>query len=179
VVLATGFGALINFILIVSSENSLHSLLFWLMGDLSGSNIPYLGTIVLILGFIIAMSIARSLNVLIRGEIAALSLGINIKNINLIIYFLSALLTATAVSIGGTIGFIGLIVPHMLRLLVGSEHRLIIPGSILLGGSLLVCADTAARTLFSPQQMPVGIFTAFIGIPVFLYLLARSYRQWP
>jgi iron complex transport system permease protein len=93
------------------------------------------------------------------------------------LYLLASLLTATAVTIGGSIGFVGLVVPHMLRLLVGSDHRLLLPASVLSGGILLLLADTLARTVIAPQQLPVGVLTALVGVPLFLYLLQRGYRQ--
>jgi iron complex transport system permease protein len=174
VILASGWSAIISFILALSPNPTLHTLLFWLMGDLSSTHMPYLGFIVLVVGFFISMSFSPELNMVLRGHLQAQSLGVNVKKINISIYFLSALLTATAVSIGGTIGFIGLVIPHMLRLIIGSDHRWLIPSCILLGGSLLTLADTLARVIIAPQQLPVGIFTAFIGVPMFLYLLNKA-----
>ncbi len=118
--------------------------------------------------------IANQLNVAIYGEEQAHSLGINTQQLRLKLYILTSLLTASAVSIAGAIGFIGLIIPHLVRLLGVTDHRNLLPMSVLAGGSLLVLADLLARTLISPMQIPVGIFTALLGVPVFLWLLVRS-----
>ena len=174
VVLAAGWGAIISFILSISPDSDLHGLLFWLIGNIQGTDFSYSGFVILISGLFISLWIAKPLDLLLHGETLAQTLGVNLKSLYLIIYLLGALLTATAVSIAGTIGFVGLIVPHIIRLCIGSRHRFLIPCSVLIGGSLLILADTAARTLFAPEQLPVGIFTVFIGVPVFLYLLLRG-----
>jgi len=110
----------------------------------------------------------------VRGEQQAAALGVDVRPLRLGLYFLASLLTALAVTLAGSIGFVGLVVPHMLRLLVGGDHRVLLPASVLLGGSLLLLADTLARTLLAPQQLPVGVVMALIGVPVFLWLLYRS-----
>lgn len=173
VALASSFSALVSFILVISPDRNLHSMLFWLMGDLSYSHTPVIESVILLSVFIISLSLAKQLNILVRGEQEALALGVNTKRLQLTLYFLSSLLTAAAVSLAGCIGFIGLIVPHVLRLLLSYDHRWLLPASVLLGGSLLTVADTLSRTLFAPQQLPVGIMMALIGIPVFLFLLQR------
>ncbi len=177
VVTASGWGAIISFILIISPNHTLHSMLFWLMGDFSGSSHPLFPALVLLASLLISISIARSLNLLVRGEYHAMSLGVNQQRLRIIIYFLSALLTTVAVTTAGTIGFVGLIVPHMLRLMIGSDHRILLPAAVLLGGSLVCLADTVSRIIFSPQQIPVGIITALIGVPIFLYLLQNNSRR--
>jgi iron complex transport system permease protein len=96
--------------------------------------------------------------------------------VRLAVYFLASLLTATAVTLGGAIGFVGLVVPHLLRLISGTDHRWLLPQSALLGGGFLTVADTLARTAVAPLQLPVGVLTALLGVPVFLYLLARAHR---
>ena len=105
------------------------------------------------------------------------SLGIRTDLLHLAIYVIASLLTATAVTQAGSIGFVGLVVPHLIRLLGYHDHRILLPAAALLGASLLLLADTVARTLLAPQQLPVGILTAFIGVPLFLYLLYRGARQ--
>ena len=120
------------------------------------------------------MGIGRSLNILAHGEQTAGALGVNVRPLRYFIYLLASLLTATAVTLAGSIGFVGLIVPHMLRLLGVRDHRLLLPAATLLGGSLLIVADTLARTLLAPRQLPVGILTALVGVPVFLLLLHHS-----
>jgi iron complex transport system permease protein len=152
-------------------------MLFWLLGDLSNARYVGTGLAVLIAGLAAAMALARSLNVLARGEGTAATLGENPARLRAVIYVLASLLTAAAVTLAGSIGFVGLIVPHFLRLLGLGDHRYLLPAATLLGGSLLVVADTLARSIVAPMQLPVGILTALIGVPVFLFLLARSARS--
>jgi len=174
IVLAAGWGAVIGLLLAISPEQGLRGMLFWLMGDLSNIVFPASAFPVLIIGLVAAIGIGRSLNILTHGEQTAGALGINIKPLRYFIYLLASLLTATAVTLAGSIGFVGLIVPHMLRLLGVRDHRLLLPAATLLGGSLLVIADTLARTMLAPRQLPVGILTALVGVPVFLLLLYHS-----
>jgi len=174
IVMAAGWGALISFLLIIAPPEKVHSMLFWLMGDLSYDR-PLLPAYVFLgIGFIIALPLANSLNIMTWGDLHAGALGINTSQLRLVLFFLASLLTAGAVTLAGSVGFVGLVIPHLLRLIVGSEHRILIPASVLAGGSLLVLADTLARTILAPQQLPVGIITALIGVPLFLYLLRRS-----
>ena len=177
VVVATGWSAIISLILTISPDSYLHSMLFWLMGDLSYAKFAWWQPAVLIVSLIASLMLAKPLNVLAQGDLSARSLGIDTHKLNFILFIISSLLTSAAVSIAGTIGFVGLIVPHMLRLMVGSDHRIILPASVLLGGSLLTFADTLARTLVAPVQLPVGIVTAVIGVPSFLILLQRGYQK--
>lgn len=174
VVIASGWGAIISFLLAISPDQNLRGMLFWLMGDLSYSQSPIKGSILLLIALLVCMPLAKGLNLLARGELQATALGISVKPLRLVIYLLASLLTATAVMQAGSIGFIGLIVPHMLRLISGSDHRLLLPASALLGGCLLLMADTLARTLLAPIQLPVGVLTAILGVPVFLYLLRKN-----
>ena len=120
------------------------------------------------------VSLARQLNLLARGDHQASALGVSVNQLRLVLFFLSSLLTAVAVVQAGSVGFIGLIVPHMIRLMRGVDHRVLIPASIMLGGSLLVISDTLARTVIAPQQLPLGVITALIGVPFFLFLLNRQ-----
>ncbi len=174
VVVAAGWGALVSFILAIAPAKNLHSMLFWLMGDLGYVNTVWPGITVMTLGLIAAMLAARRLNILLHGPLQANALGVDVGKLRLMIYLLASLMTATAVTIAGSIGFAGLIVPHLIRLLGITDHRWLLPGSALLGGSLLVIADTFARTIMAPQQLPVGVIMAMIGVPLFLYLLHRS-----
>ncbi len=171
VVLAAGWGAVISFLLTVSPETRVHGMLFWLMGDLSLGGFSGFSALVLVVCLCICLLFAKELNLLALGQLAAKSLGVSAEKLTYIIYFLSSLLTATAVMQAGSIGFIGLIVPHLSRLCVGSDHRVLIPVSVLTGGCLLVISDSLARTIMSPHQLPVGILTAMLGVPVFLILL--------
>ncbi len=177
VVVSAGWGAVINILLTTSSTNNVQSMLFWLMGDLSQSRVSLAHFMLLLIGLLGGLAVGRSLNVLIRGELLAISLGINIKSLRLLLFFSASVLTATAVTIAGSVGFVGLIIPHMLRLLSARDHRILIPSSILLGGSFLVLADSLARTLIAPQQLPVGVVTAVIGVPAFIIILRSTIRK--
>lgn len=173
VALASGFSALISLILVLSADKNLHTMLFWLLGDLSFAHMPTIEAVILFAILTYSIFIAKELNILVRGEREAKALGINTSRLQKQLYFLSALLTASAVALAGCIGFIGLIVPHLFRLLGGHDHRLLLPGATLLGGSLLTMADTLSRVVFAPQQLPVGIMTALLGIPIFIVLLNK------
>lgn len=174
VVIAAGWGALTSFILATSQDRDLPGLLFWLMGDLA--YVQHIGAlyVVLVFGLFTGFALARSLNVLSFGDKTARSLGINQQRLQYQLFLLASLLTASAVSQAGSIGFVGLVVPHLIRLSGFVDHRILIPASALAGGSLLVLADTLARIVIAPQQLPVGVVTALVGVPVFLYLLHRS-----
>jgi iron complex transport system permease protein len=173
VVVAAGWGAVISFILAIAPERGLHGMLFWLMGDLSHTPPPLWGLVIVGLGLIVCLPFARDLNVLARGELAASALGVTVPRLRLLLYVVASLLTATAVTIAGSVGFVGLVIPHLLRLLGLSDHRRLLPAAVLAGGTLLVLADTVARSALAPQQLPVGVITALLGVPVFLYLLHR------
>jgi iron complex transport system permease protein len=174
VVLAAGWGALISLLLVTSPGTRVQGMLFWLMGDLSSVTTPVAGSIVLILIAPLAFFLSASLNLLAGGELKAASLGVAIGKLRVIIYILASLATATAVTQAGNVGFIGLIAPHMLRLAGARDHRVLVPGVILLGGTLLLVADSLSRIVIAPRQLPVGILTAMLGVPLFLYLLYRS-----
>jgi iron complex transport system permease protein len=171
VVVAAGWGAVIGFLLALGPDQGLRGMLFWLMGDLSYASVPVAGFATLVTGLLVALGMGRQLNILTHGEQAASALGVSVRGLRRLVYLLASMLTATAVTLAGSIGFVGLIVPHMLRLLGVRDHRLLLPAAALLGGSLLVCADTLARTLLAPRQLPVGILTALVGVPLFLLLL--------
>ncbi len=177
VVIAAGWGAVINFILSTSPEKPLRGMLFWLMGDLSHADAGLSGLVVLLLALIISFVLARQLNILARGEHQASVLGVSVQPLRISLFLLASILTAVAVTQAGSVGFVGLVVPHMLRLLAGSDHRLLLPASALTGGCLLLISDTVARTLIAPQQLPVGVITAFIGVPFFLYLLNKNFNR--
>ena len=151
-------------------------MLFWLMGDLSFAYEPRQSLILLVLLTIVGLLLSRHLNVLARGELQAQIVGLPVHQVRYAIFALASLATAVAVTTVGVIGFIGLVVPHLIRLVVGSDHRLVIPASALGGGTLLVLADTLARTVLAPRQLPVGALTAAVGVPLFLILMSRSAR---
>ncbi len=177
VVIAAGWSAVISFLLTISSQQQMQGMLFWLMGDLSQTSHTATGGAVLLLTFIFSWMISRPLNLLVRGQQQAAALGENIRRLRIIIFVLAAAMTAVAVSMAGSIGFVGLIIPHALRLLGLRDYRLLLPAAVLTGGSFLILADTLARTLIAPQQIPVGVVTALLGVPVFLFLLQRQYRR--
>jgi iron complex transport system permease protein len=174
VVVSAGWGALINLMLSTSASASVQGMLFWLMGDLSQSSVGPAQIGVLVAGAALAMRAARSLNVLVRGDLVAASLGVDIKRLRLSLFFGASLLTVIAVTTAGSVGFVGLVVPHMLRLIGARDHRVLIPFSLLIGGTFLVVADTLARTLLAPQQLPVGVITALIGVPSFIAILRST-----
>lgn len=174
VIISSGWTALVTFMLAISPSDKLPGMLYWLMGDLAYARSPWPALIVLVSISLLLLPLGRSLNVLARGPMQAAALGVAVKRTEWSIYILASLLTAFAVTTAGAIGFVGLIVPHMLRLIVGNDQRLILPASALAGGSLLTLADTLARSIIAPQQLPAGVITAMLGVPTFLYLLHRS-----
>ncbi len=176
VVLAAGWGALISLILALGPDASLRSMLFWLMGDLSYAQLSAWWLLPLLLGLGALWLRARSLNVLAGGQMQAALLGESSRERFWEIYLIASLLTALAVSIAGAVGFVGLIVPHLMRLVVGADHRRLLPAAALFGGAFLVVADTLARSAFGARQLPVGVLTALIGVPLFLLLLHRAVR---
>jgi iron complex transport system permease protein len=176
VVTASGFGALISLILTLAPGAQVQGMLYWLLGDLARATHPGAGLIVLAIGLLAAQRLAGTLNVLARGENVAATLGIDPLRMRWGVYFLTSALAATAVVLAGAVGFVGLVVPHMLRRLGLADHRYLLPAAVLLGGGFLVVADTLARSLAAPTQLPVGVLTALLGVPAFLYLLARGSR---
>lgn len=174
VIISAGCGAAVSLILSIAPQQSLHGMLFWIMGDAAHISQPLPALIFLLVGVLLVLPLARDLNIMARGDMQAAALGVPINALRWFTYFLSALLTAGAVATAGSIGFVGLVVPHLMRLVLGNDQRLLLPASALGGGSLLVLADTLARTIIAPQQLPVGVLTALIGVPLFLYLLARQ-----
>ncbi|MDJ0741328.1 MAG: iron ABC transporter permease [Gammaproteobacteria bacterium] len=173
VVVAAGWSALISFVLGIAPGERLPGMLFWLMGDLGDATRPGVPLLVLLVALPLALWRARDLNIATRGLLQAAALGVDTTRLRREIYFVGALLTAAAVSHAGAIGFVGLIVPHLVRRTGATDHRVLLPAAALAGGTLLLLADTAARTLISPMQLPVGVLTALLGVPMFLFLLHR------
>jgi len=176
VVLAAGFSAATTLLLALSPDQNLRGMLFWLVGDLSFSYSPAQSLWLLATITVAGLIAARHLNVLARGDLQAAIVGLPVAGFRLIIFAVTALATAISVTTVGVIGFIGLVVPHLIRILAGSDHRIVLPASALAGGTLLVIADTLARTVLAPRQLPVGALTATIGVPLFLILMSRSRR---
>jgi len=174
------FTAIIMFFIATVSDSRLHSMLFWLYGDLSQSKYIQLSIslpLVLIVSGIIYL-FSRHLNLLVGGEEAALQMGVEVEMVKWIAFIGISLITGVVVSFSGIIGFVGLIVPHLMRMILGPDHRLLIPASALGGAIFLVAADTVARTIISPSELPVGVITAFLGAPFFIYLLRKRGSQW-
>jgi iron complex transport system permease protein len=176
VILSSLCMAMVTLMLSIAPESRLRSMIFWMIGDLAGAPLRAVPWIVLIAGLLFALRSARALNVLALHAEAAATLGIRVGLVRKGLFFCSGLLTASAVTSAGSIGFVGLIVPHALRFACGPDHRILIPAATLAGGAFLVLADTVARTIVAPQQLPVGVVTALIGAPVFLYQLHRLRR---
>jgi len=174
VMLAAGFGAVITLVLTLAGDTQLRGMVFWLMGDLEDSR--FLPVAAAIAGAVLLWSIwnAPRLNLLARGESFAQLLGVPVVRLRVATLCAASLATAAAVTLAGTIGFVGLVVPHGLRLLVGNDQRVLLPAAALAGGAGLTLADLAARTIVAPMQLPVGVITALIGVPLFLWLLSRS-----
>ncbi len=172
VVVAAGLSSAISLILVLAPDTSVKGMLFWLMGDLAYADVPNVAVFILIGLVVFALPYGQAMNALGLGRMKAASLGIATRRLELTLYFASALATTCAVLIGGTIGFVGLVVPHLVRLCGIHDHRLLVPSAALLGGSLLVVADIAARSAWAPIQLPVGVLTALIGVPILLLLIA-------
>lgn len=173
VILAAGWGALITLILTIAPEAQLRGMLFWLTGDLGGADRFGLSLTVLALVLAAMLPLARHLNVLMMGEPVARALGVPVARLRLSLYLAASCATAAAVTAAGSIGFIGLLVPHMVRLAWGNDQRVVLPAAALLGGLLLMLADLLARTIIAPAQLPVGVITTMLGVPAFLFLLLR------
>ncbi len=182
IVAASFLSAIIMFLMTTLSGRDLRGMAFWLMGDL-GSTLPanplpwfegLFGVFVLAAGAIYATS--SDLNLILTGEQEARHLGVNVHRVKLVVYIAASVLTGLAVSVSGTIGYVGLLVPHVMRMMFGTDYRLLIPTSAIGGAILVVLADTLARSIVSPTELPVGAMTALAGAPVFIYLMRRRVR---
>jgi iron complex transport system permease protein len=178
IITASFLSAIIMFLMTTLTGRDLHGVEFWLMGDLSTSLQPSLRW-VLGVGFVLATATiyttASDLNLLLSGEKEAMHLGVDVPRVRLVVYIAASLLTGLAVSVSGAIGYVGLLVPHVMRLIFGSDHRVLIPTAALGGAIAVVIADTLARTVVAPSELPVGAMTAMAGAPLFLYLLRRKF----
>jgi iron complex transport system permease protein len=173
VVVAAGCGAIVSLLLSLSDDLRLRGMLFWLLGDFGYVRTPWWLLALALAAIPGCLLAARLLDALARGELQARLLGVPVKGLRIAIYVAASVMTAAAVTTAGSIGFVGLVTPHLVRLLVGSSHRAVIPAAALAGGALLVIADLAARTVVAPRQLPVGALTALIGVPLFLWLMHR------
>jgi iron complex transport system permease protein len=177
VMVAAGCGAVITLLLSIAPEERLRGMLFWLMGDFSQGVNPVYALIGVVGVGLLTAPLARDLNVLIRGNDTAKALGVSVTFVRIAVYLLASMATAVSVTTAGSVGFVGLVIPHLTRMMVGNDQRVLLPTSMLAGGIFLVLADALARILIAPQQLPVGVVTALIGVPVFLYLLNRTRYQ--
>jgi len=175
------FSALVSFMLYIAGEK-LSGIVFWLMGGLWASDWDrvLIASPLILLGTGGILLFSRDLDLMLLGDEQAQSLGVDTERVKKVLLILSSLTTAAAVCVSGVIGFIGLIVPHLMRILVGPGHRLLLPASWLVGAILLVCTDTLARAIIQPTEIPVGVITALLGVPFFVYLLRRRKRvlEW-
>jgi len=176
VVVGAFFSAVIALVLSLSEARAVRSAILWMMGSLSGAHWGSVGVVAAytLPGALVLLALARSLNLMAIGEETASYLGTEVERVKKVAYGVASLITAAGVSMAGIIGFVGLIVPHGIRLLVGSDLRLLLPLSFLAGASFLTLADLAARLLLAPTEIPIGVITAFLGVPLFLVLLRRS-----
>jgi iron complex transport system permease protein len=173
-------GACTSVLLLRSADmNAVRAVLSWLAGSLEGRGWDYFHVVKwpILFSSVLIMFYSRDLNLLLTGEESAQALGVNVPRVRLVLLALSSLATASAVSVAGMIGFVGLVVPHMLRLVIGPDHRVLLPASLIGGAAFLVFADALARSIIAPEQLPVGIVTALVGGPFFLFLLWRNRRQ--
>ncbi|RMG53282.1 MAG: iron ABC transporter permease [Acidobacteria bacterium] len=163
-------------LLVIVHNPSLRGITFWLMGDLSSGGRGLLGLVAgaVAVGILVAVVLSRSLNLLMVGEEDAFMLGVDVERVKTLAYILASLLTGVVVAVSGSVGYVGLIVPHMVRLAWGGDNRLVVPAAALVGAMFVVLADTVARTAIAPRELPVGAVTALVGAPVFVYLLRKS-----
>jgi iron complex transport system permease protein len=174
------FTAFIMFVITTTSDELLHAILFWLYGDLSHSTFVnvWILSVVLLFSFAATFFFSRYMNIIGVNEEMGYQLGIEVERVKYLLLILVSILTAFAVSLSGIIGFVGLIVPHLMRMAFGNDHRLLLPASLIFGGVFMMIADTAARTIISPGELPVGVITAFLGAPFFLMLMFMDKQRW-
>lgn len=170
--------AIMSFLMVVYTKD-MEKIIFWTLGSFSGKGWEPLIRISLptIISIIILNFFARDLNVILTGEESAESLGVDVEKIKIYILLLASFMTSMVVSVSGIIGFVGLIIPHIVRLMVGPDHRVLLPSSALIGGIFMIFTDTIARTIISPTEVPVGIITALFGGPFFIYLLRKKKKE--
>lgn len=166
----------IGLLIFMSDDRQLRDITFWMLGSLSGATWAKLVTVLpFLLATVVALPfVARGLDLIVLGEREAFHAGVSVERLKRIAIFIMAAAVGATVAVGGVIGFVGIVVPHLLRTVIGPAHRLLLPASMLLGAALLVLADTAARTLAAPAELPIGIVTATIGSPFFIYILLRQ-----
>ena len=175
VVIGAVLGSVLMFLVSTMPSDDLHSVMWWLLGNLQGFDWSLVRIVagVVVLGVGVTMLFARDLNVMTLGEAPAAHLGLHVERTKKLFFLIASLMTGATVAACGLIGFVGLIVPHTVRLMLGPDHRRLVPASALAGAMFLVVADTFARTVIAPLEIPIGVITAMIGGPFFLFLLRR------
>jgi iron complex transport system permease protein len=176
VIVTTFLSSAIVFVTTLMDATRIRAFTFWLLGDLSGSttSLLFLAIVIAIVGTAVLAANARSLNLLMLGERDAFDLGVEVGRVRLLVFVTASLLVGSSVASGGSVGYVGLVVPHLVRLSLGSDNRMTIPAAALTGALFVVIADTIARTIIAPRELPVGAITALIGAPLFIYLLKRG-----
>jgi len=179
VVVNAFFSAIIMFLTSIAKSDQLYSTIFWLMGNITEKSFSTLtfSALCILIGIAALFTICNKLNILSFGDDQAKNLGVNTAKIKFIAFIFSSLITAIAVSLTGLIGFVGLIVPHTVRIITGPDHRILLPVSTIAGAIFMILADTIARTIVAPAQLPVGVITAIAGGPFFLFLLAKNNKN--
>jgi iron complex transport system permease protein len=176
VIVTTFLSSVIVFVTVLMDATRIRSFTFWLLGDLSGASKALLPlTIVITIAGVLALTLhARSLNLLMLGERDAFDLGVEVGRVRIVVFLVASLLVGSSVAASGSVGYVGLVVPHLARLSLGSDNRISIPAAALGGALFVIVADTVARTIIAPRELPVGAITALIGAPLFIYLLRRA-----
>ena len=176
VIVTTFLSSAIVFITTVMDATRIRSFTFWLLGDLSGTtgSLLTVAVVTAIVGGLVLTLNARSLNLMMLGERDAFDLGVEVARVRLIVFGAASLLVGASVASSGSVGYVGLVVPHLVRLSFGSDNRLVVPAAAIAGATFVIVADTLARTLIAPRELPVGAITALIGAPLFIYLLKRG-----
>jgi iron complex transport system permease protein len=175
VIVTTFLSSAIVFVTTLMDATRIRSFTFWLLGDLSGSTtkLLWLALFIAVAGTIVLAAHARSLNLLMLGERDAFDLGVEVARVRLVVFIVASLLVGSSVASSGSVGYVGLVVPHLVRLSLGSDNRITVPAAAICGAMFVVVADTIARTVIAPRELPVGAITALIGAPLFVYLLRR------
>lgn len=170
--------AIIVFLISISTNEALHGITWWLLGNLGIFDFKYLliTLIIVVLGILLIYTLSQDLNAISLGEEEAIHLGIEIETIKKVLFIVTSLITASIVSVCGMIGFVGLIIPHMMRLIVGPNHRFLIPSTAIGAAAFLVFCDTVSRSILSPIEIPIGVITALIGAPVFIILFKKGQK---
>src|SRR5882724_6496116 len=176
VIVTTFLSSVIVFVTTLMDATRIRSFTFWLLGDLSGGtkNLLAVAIVIAIVGVAVLALNARALNLLMLGETDAFDLGVEVSRVRVMVFLAASLLVGSSVAASGSVGYVGLVVPHLVRLSLGSDNRMTIPAAALAGSLFVIIADTIARTVIAPRELPVGAITALVGAPLFIYLLKRG-----